>query len=333
MTRQDTPLIFLGDVQCAALSVRSSLPAGFVVANLEAPLTHAAKRAEGKICLKANPAHVTLLRDLGVRAVSLANNHLLDYGEEGVDETLRTLSAAGIAHFGFGSAEDHYGNPLVVHAGGAAVGLLSYAHPSCRPLTQTGGRGIALYDPARVQADVARARALGCVSVVVCLHWGNEDCPVPTAQQVAVAREVYALGADHLIGHHSHIVQPRSGRTFFGLGNVHMAELNEPVIQGGAVSHVFRKIHMPWNTWSVVPILDLPGGQTRVWRSRLRGSELSFTPGGVMNVPPPLLAPLARAEPLVRRLYYWTRLARLFWQQPRLPNRAQLALVFGRSRP
>lgn len=327
----DRTLIFLGDVQCAPLDVRPGLPPGYVVANLEAPLTRASRRAEGKICLRADPLHVDLLRRLGVRAVSLANNHLLDYGEDGVDETLRTLRDAGIAHFGFGSPDESFGNPLVVPLDGHAVGLLSYAHPSCNPVTAVGGRGIAMYDPARIRQDAARARALGCRSVVLCLHWGNEDCPVPTAEQVAIAREVEGLGVDHLIGHHGHIVHPRSGRTFFGLGNVHMSELNEPVLVNGQVSHVFRKVHMPWNTWSVVPVLR-PGGEVQVWRSQLRGSTLSFAPGRLLNLPPALIAAVSRAEPLVRRLYYWARLARLFWARPRLPSRTQWALVFGRSR-
>ncbi|AWT37686.1 hypothetical protein GCM10008956_12910 [Deinococcus arenae] len=337
-TRTGGTLVFLGDLHCgdqtgAELTVRGAPPPGYVVANLEAPLTRTGERAERKICLRADPARVTLLTRLGVRAVSLANNHILDYGEAGARDTLRALDAAGIAHFGCGTPGNAYGNPLIVPLGSHAVGLLSYAHPSCHPLAQAGALGIALYDPARVRADVARARAQGARTVVACVHWGHEDCPVPGAAQVEVAREVRALGADYVIGHHGHIVQPRSDRTFFGLGNLHMPELNEPVLVGGQVDHVFRKVHMGWNTRSVVPSLTLPGGALSVHHSRVQGATLTFRAGHLLNLPPWALGPLARTEPLVRRLYYLRRVAALFRQRPRLPSRAHWALLLGRGRP
>ena len=74
--------------------------ADLVVVNLECPFTERGAPIPKNFNFRARPSTVQVLVDAGVKVVSLANNHLMDYGPDGVADTVATLDAAGIAHFG-----------------------------------------------------------------------------------------------------------------------------------------------------------------------------------------------------------------------------------------
>ena len=188
------------------------------VVNFEGTLTTAGKnpkKTNNDFLFRAPPEYVSMLPAGGVDAVSLENNHVLDMGEEGLAETKATLLSAGIP---YASA----GEPAVITVRGVKVGLLAY---------QTFG---GLHDSliASVPGDIAALRQQGCDVVVVNYHWGAEEEYEPNNNQVRLGRATIDGGADLVIGHHSHRINPieyYNGKYIcYSLGNFSFAGNHKP---------------------------------------------------------------------------------------------------------
>lgn len=158
---------------------------------------------------RAPPAAVGALAALGVRAVSLANNHALDFGEEALADTLEMLHNAGIATVGagFGPAAARLG--AVVQAGGARVGVVALTdHP--RQYAAADGRwGVAYTDlrhapPRWVLRELERLRS-GADFVLAFPHWGPNMGTSTQPWQRARAAELLAAGATLVAGHSAHV--------------------------------------------------------------------------------------------------------------------------------
>ncbi|HYN89212.1 MAG TPA: CapA family protein [Ardenticatenaceae bacterium] len=197
------------------------------IANLEGPLTTQPRVTANPYNLTAPPERVSLLVAAGFDAVSVANNHATDNDRSGAAETVATLREAGILPIGGGNnAEEAYA-PVFIDHGGLRLALLAYdVTGACFPATADAA-GCARFDPATARAAIAAAREQANV-VIVQLHWGVEYAPTENQEQRAIAHQLAAAGADAVIGHHPHVVQPvewiaRVGRrpTFvaYSLGN------------------------------------------------------------------------------------------------------------------
>lgn len=215
-------LTFFGDAYLDQ-SVPAHLPwVGEYVLNLEAPITHSNRPQWGKINLKAEGVFFAETFSRNPVAVNLANNHIMDYGVEGFLDTLASLQAQGIRYFGAGSLDDNCHNPLLLDASGQRIALLGYVCPSTQPLLVSRQTpGAAPLELERIAADIGRSKENAVV--IVQLHWGEEDVGLPRPEDVETARRIVALGADLVIGHHAHCIQPfevyRGKHIFYGLGN------------------------------------------------------------------------------------------------------------------
>ena len=206
--------------------------ADFALANLEVPLTDsktpttrktaAELRARSQFILKADPRHIKALQGCGFDAVSLANNHAMDYGPKGLAQMRGLLSQAGIRRTGAGPTGD-VASSLTVVTGpdGFRVGLLSAlafmnrgSLAKCGPAGPThagvhvlsfGGK-VDDAAKAKVQSWVGAARGR-CDYLVVALHWGIERQTRPTAYQQALGHAVADAGADLVWGSHPHVIQ------------------------------------------------------------------------------------------------------------------------------
>jgi poly-gamma-glutamate synthesis protein (capsule biosynthesis protein) len=146
---------------------------------------------------------------VGTAAVSLANNHALDYEEEALLDTLEHLSAAGIASAGGGEEVDRARRGTVVEAGDARLGLLAATdHPA---EYAAGGEtpGVAFADlrsefPAWIRAELSRLRDEADL-VLAFPHWGPNMATEPARWQRERARELIAAGADLVAGHSAHV--------------------------------------------------------------------------------------------------------------------------------
>lgn len=191
--------------------------ADLVVANHEAPLTKdaqpAAKQDTGKkrYWYKGDPESAHTLAAHGIRVASLANNHVGDFGAEGVLDTMAALDAADIAHCGAGRNDRAARRPATVAVGSMQVGFLSVMQRYQMYLDEDvyarrGHPGPALLRTSRLAADIEELRARVDLCVVL-VHWGRNYRPL-TPLQERLAHEIVAAGADLVVGHHPHIPHP-----------------------------------------------------------------------------------------------------------------------------
>jgi poly-gamma-glutamate synthesis protein (capsule biosynthesis protein) len=185
--------------------------------NLECALTsRTARWHDGEykpFYFRSDPANVAALQTAGVSFASLANNHSLDYGAEGLLETIAVLDRAGIAHAGAGPDRAAARAPARLTVGGRRVAVVAFADypaewaagPSAPGINYTPV-SLAEEDFATVRAALADARA-GADLVVFSIHWGPNMRLRPSPEFRAFARAVVAAGADVFWGHSAHVVQ------------------------------------------------------------------------------------------------------------------------------
>lgn len=192
-----------------------------VMANLEGPFARKARRLPRPYSYRVNPKLARSLVHAGINVVTLANNHLLDCGRAGVVETLEALAAAGVSPIGGGINKATAHTPVIREAGKYRVGLLGY-YWNHRCAAMRDLPGCAMDTPEALEADIRALR--NCVDrVVVTFHWGVPYEREPAPEDRAKARFAIDCGADVVVGHHQHVVQPfeiyRGRPIFYGVGN------------------------------------------------------------------------------------------------------------------
>jgi len=162
---------------------------------------------------RADPTMVETLRLGRVDFAGVANNHIGDFGEEGLLETIRTLDRAGIAHAGAGPTLEAARVPARLHAKRWRISVLAVADYPAEWAAGPDRPGMNYLpislDPRQVgevETAVRMARQDADL-VVVCIHWGPNMRPRPTAEFRAFARRISDAGADIFWGHSAHVVQ------------------------------------------------------------------------------------------------------------------------------
>jgi len=191
--------------------------------NLECPFSAKGVKVNKPFCFKADPANGKCLADVGFDIVSLANNHSLDCGRTGLVETMRCLDDLGIRFVGAGDTLNDSKLPVVVEQHGLRIAFL--ARNTLMPegiWLREDAPGTAGLDESTICREIADARRLADV-VIVSLHWGVEYRENPGEAQRMLARKIIDAGADLVLGHHPHVVQPvetyRGGVIAYSLGN------------------------------------------------------------------------------------------------------------------
>jgi hypothetical protein len=182
----------------------------FLLINYEGTFTQATLHQADRYNFKAPPERAWLLAEGGVTHASMANNHSMDFGKPGFDDTQQALLASGIQPMGAQAGI------VRLTKGDQSVGVLAAS------LTEVAG----LSDPA-VEELKAQVRSFQeeepAADLVLYLHWGREFRSFPAHWQQELAAELVDLGVDLIIGHHPHIVQTVDviGDTpvFYSLGN------------------------------------------------------------------------------------------------------------------
>jgi poly-gamma-glutamate capsule biosynthesis protein CapA/YwtB (metallophosphatase superfamily) len=309
---------FLGDVYLPEpCAVDMDLPEAYVV-NLECSITDEAVGVPGKVHLRAGVNNLRATFGCPPIAVCLANNHTLDYGAEGLKDTMAALEADGILHYGAGTRADNYGNPLFLAVHGHRLALMGYVCPSTHPvsLPGEGAPRVAPLDRERILRDLHKARADGAEIAVVSFHWGVEEVPFPRRQDIRVAREILSGGADLIIGHHAHCIQKieRVAGKFiaYGLGNAIMPAEIAP---------------SKWNRESLVLHFDLDTRSSRFEKTSFDGRTLrslgEIDPGRLrLNDSVKLYDERIRIVNILRNLRQrWGK----FLRKPRIPTPRKIA--------
>ncbi len=196
----------------------------FIFANMESPITKRGVPVVKKpYIFRVKPEDAVCLKDLKIDVVSIANNHILDYNHEGMEDTIAALDRMNIRHTGAGWTLDEARRPAVLRNGDTAVVILAYCNspPEEYYATETTP-GIAPLDLELIRDDIA-AHSHDDNIVVISLHWGIEQTHVPQKEQIATAHAIIDAGADAVIGHHPHWPQGielyRGRPIVYSLGN------------------------------------------------------------------------------------------------------------------
>jgi len=164
---------------------------------------------------RAATENVHILHDMGVDIVSVANNHIYDYGTDAFLDTLETLRLAGIPYVGAGINRYEAMQAQYFHAGGMKVAFLA-ANDIERAWVPQAGEGtpgtLRCFDDEDLLEAIAIARA-NADWVIVYLHWGVEYATMRQQRQVDLAHLLIDSGVDILIGAHPHVLQ---GIEFYG---------------------------------------------------------------------------------------------------------------------
>jgi poly-gamma-glutamate synthesis protein (capsule biosynthesis protein) len=153
-----------------------------------------------------DPALLAGLGDAGIDAVSLANNHIRNGGDQGVVDTCANLDSLGIGHTGAGANVDAARAPAWLVAGGLRIAVLGYSAVGHSNWATTDHPGAAPLNAVAAAADIRAARAAGADLVIVMPHWGQEYSYALSTEQKNEAAALVAAGADLVLGSHSHWV-------------------------------------------------------------------------------------------------------------------------------
>jgi hypothetical protein len=196
----------------------------FIFANMESPITKRGTPVVDKpYIFRVKPEDAVCLKDLKIDAVSISNNHLMDYNSEGMEDTIATLDRLNIRHTGGGRNLDEARRPATLKYGDTTIVILAYCNRPPEEYYATDSLpGITPLDMDLIRDDIATYRLEGN-KVVVSLHWGIEQTHVPQKEQITTAHNIIDAGADAIIGHHPHWPQGieiyRGKPIVYSLGN------------------------------------------------------------------------------------------------------------------
>ena len=225
-------------------AVRSLLRgADVAMVNLEGPAPDDFRYHTSGYIFSMDPDLLTGLRYAGIDVVSLANNHIRNWGASGVRDTIRNLDALGIRHAGAGRTSAQARRPAWMTAAGMRIAILayngvgSYQGIGGSPNATSTRAGAAALTMTAVRADIRAARATGADVVIVFPHWGVEYTDRLNRQQADLAPKILAAGADAVLGGHSHWAGPirlLGGRLVaYSMGNLVMSLAHDARTQQG----------------------------------------------------------------------------------------------------
>lgn len=195
-------LMFVGDVMLGRRAEMDLEAAKFVraadwaFANLECALTSAPPVRRKLVNLGADPVRASWLTDLGLDCVSIANNHTGDCGSMGFADTLAILRKHGVAPAGVRD------EPVIQRVQGRSIGVLAFTD-----FPRDTVDSVAVAEPQAISAAVRDLRRK-CDLLVVSFHWGVEGTTIPNGRQRNFAKLAAEAGADVVVGHGPHKVQP-----------------------------------------------------------------------------------------------------------------------------
>jgi len=253
---------------------------GYSIANLEGPITGYRPSARKSVVISQPPEFARSLVDVGIRAVSLANNHIMDHLARGLLDTIRTLDSLGIAHFGAGTDIAEAAAPLRI-GDVSVMGLATTLPPGFDADADSPGvapirvkcKYVMDPDEAREQPGIqpraecsADARDVDRVTrairrekgdgrkVVLMVHWGTSTQRTPIRYQRELARRLVAAGADLIVGGHPHglVGSERVGSSYVFYG------------VGALVLKPSFSYPLPRAMQSVIVRADVEGGELRV---------------------------------------------------------------------
>ncbi|WP_455241028.1 CapA family protein [Methanothermobacter tenebrarum] len=196
------------------------------VINLESPITTSTNQRDKLITFKADPQFTKLLKDAGVDVACLANNHIMDYGEEGLNDTIKNLEASGIMYVGAGPNITEAYKPLIIDVKGKKIAIIQaseFADEHYMPPATKNRPGFAPISWDHIKSAIDNAKKAGADYIICEFHYGNEYRHTPNELQKNISHKCIDEGAFMVIGHHPHVsgsIEEYKGHLiFYSLGN------------------------------------------------------------------------------------------------------------------
>ncbi len=273
---------FLGDIAFNGLissnpelnSDRYEFPASIlsksemVFANLEVPIKVDDSKNEHKNFIHYSLLDPTedMLKRLNIGCVSLANNHIYDCKMSGLKATIDLLDKIGIKHTGAGYLKEHV-EPVVLNIGSKKIAFLAYVDRSTNPKTESFSELFINYlDEDLIVNEIKKLRSnVDCV--ILSLHWGNDYSFYPAKRQIDCAHKFVEAGANIIMGHHPHTLQPfepyKNGTIFYSLGGLTFGDF----LKNGKIIALYRKtkkgliakLDSDKNTFQFIPTFEKKG--------------------------------------------------------------------------
>ncbi|MFA6135952.1 MAG: CapA family protein [Candidatus Paceibacterota bacterium] len=240
--RQSATLLFVGDIMLSRAVGRQmeknddyTFPfkfssdflksADITFGNLEGPISHRGNNQGSIYSFRANSRVVEGLIQSGFDVLSIANNHIWDWGRDALSDTLTILQDNNITPVGAGENFNEANSIKVVNSKGLKIGFLAYTNLYPKSLeAEENEIGISQWDVSSISNTVYRIKQNKEADiVVVSLHWGNEYEINSSQWQKDLAHKLIDAGADIIAGHHPHVAQEmeryKDGVIFYSLGN------------------------------------------------------------------------------------------------------------------
>ncbi|MDN7246482.1 CapA family protein [Planococcus shenhongbingii] len=200
------------------------------------------------------------MKSAGIDVVSMANNHTLDRGEKAIVSALKYWDKIGMTHTGASASEEERNQIPTITKNGIVFSFLSYTYGT-NGIPTPKGKDYLLnrIDKAKMKTDLIKAKAASDV-VVLSLHFGNEYETMPTDEQKELAHFAAEQGADLILGHHPHVLQPAEWiettdgkRSFaiYSLGNF-LSGQEGLQRQIGGILHIHAKKTIDANSTTIV---------------------------------------------------------------------------------
>lgn len=198
-----------------------------LVVNLECAVTESENRIKKfGPHLKAPFGTCEVLKGAGVTFVTLSNNHIFDFGKEGVKDTMKELDKTGIKYTGYGKNEADSRNDYIIERDGLKIAVIDVCEHEYTYALENR-EGARPYDPYDTSDDIAAAKKKADYVIVV-YHGGKEFCRYPSPRLYKLCRSMIKHGADVVLCQHSHCVgcyeNYEGGHILYGQGNFYFID-------------------------------------------------------------------------------------------------------------
>jgi len=205
--------------------------------NLEGPITEGGVNQGSQYSFKMRPVAAYMLSLAGFDIVSVANNHIADWGKDAIKETMQWLTAANLIYVGADLFEDGASGSKVIRLeDGTKLAFSAFTEHRGVYAGDTDCPCIALINEEKIKEGVKEAELKADI-VIVSFHFGEEYQDLPNDFQKKIGHLAIDSGADLVIGHHPHVVQPvekyKEGYIAYSLGNfIFDQNFSEETMQG-----------------------------------------------------------------------------------------------------
>jgi len=187
--------------------------------NLETVLLNRGKEVEKAVNLHVSPNRMKYLVDAGFDVLNIANNHIMDLGVEGFNATLDVLNRNNLTFIGGGNQKFNQ-TWTIIERNDIKFGFLAYYKERLRYYKE--GVFINKIDTKGIVSNISNLKPL-CDIIIVSLHWGLDNIPYPSTDQINLAHQLIDAGATVILGHHPHVIQGietyKHGLICYSLGN------------------------------------------------------------------------------------------------------------------